>query len=155
MNQQTESQQSSPNFQVHKIYAKDISFEVPKGAHAFRNEWKPELNVQLNHEFVKLEEDSHYEVVLKVTCNVKCGEEVAFIVEAQQAGIFSIANLDEKRLDHALTSFCPNILYPYVREVVSDMVMKGGFPQLCLSPVNFDAIYQQEEAKKASEGQVN
>ncbi|MCF6776335.1 protein-export chaperone SecB [Thiotrichales bacterium 19X7-9] len=138
------AEEQAPNFQIHKIYVKDISFEVPQGSHAFRNEWKPELNVQLNSQFTKMEEADHYEVVLVVTCDVKCGDEIAFKAEIHQAGIFSISNLDQTQLDHALKSFCPNILYPYAREVISDVVMKGGFPQLCLSPVNFDMLYQQE-----------
>lgn len=149
--QPQETQQPQANFQIHKIYVKDVSFEVPKGAHAFKNEWKPELNVQLNSEFTKLEEKDHYEVVLSITCEVKCENELAFSTETHQAGIFSITNLDETQLDHALKAFCPNILYPYAREVISDVVMKGGFPQLCLSPVNFDMLYQQQNQQVQAE----
>lgn len=141
----TDTQTNAPNFQIHKIYIKDISFEVPQGAYAFKNEWKPELNVQLDSHFTKMDQEDHYEVVLKITCDVKCSNETAFVAETHQAGIFAISNLDETQLDHALKSFCPNILYPYAREVISDVVMKGGFPQLCLSPVNFDLIYQQNQ----------
>ncbi|MDA7742144.1 protein-export chaperone SecB [Francisellaceae bacterium] len=145
-------QAEEAQFQIHKIYIKDISFEIPEGAEAFKTEWKPELNIKLNAKHTKLSEKDSYEVILTVNCSVVCDKKESFKSEVQQAGIFTIANLEGEQLDHALKAFCPNILYPYAREAVSDMVAKGGFPQLCLAPVNFDMLYQQQkEAEKTEE----
>ena len=134
-----EQQNNQPLFQIHKLYIKDASFETEGGAEIFRQEWKPELNVQLNLETNKLENEQTHEVVLTVKCEVKSGDKKAFSTEVDQAGIFTVGNMDDTQKEQTLKSFCPNILYPYAREVISDMVMKGGFPQLCLAPVNFDA----------------
>ncbi|WP_100550695.1 protein-export chaperone SecB [Caedibacter taeniospiralis] len=135
-------------FQIQKIYTKDISFEIPKGAEAFKQEWKPELNVALNTKVTRLPEDHMFEVVLTVEADVKTAKSDAFKVEVQQAGIFLISNMKEEQLDHAQYAFCPNILYPYAREAISDLVARGGFPQLCLAPVNFDMIYQQKQQEQ-------
>ncbi|WP_116964128.1 protein-export chaperone SecB [Fastidiosibacter lacustris] len=144
----TETPNTEIQFQIQKIYTKDVSFEIPKGANAFKQEWKPELTVSLNTKVNNLPEDNMYEVVLTVEAEVKSGTTDAFSAEVQQAGIFVIANMEDKQLDHAQYAFCPNILYPYAREVISDLVAKGGFPQLCLAPVNFDTIYQQKVEKQ-------
>ena len=136
---ETTNQENQPIFQVHKLYIKDASFETEGGAEIFQQEWKPELNVQLDLKNNALEDEKTHEVILKVKCEVKSGEKKAFLAEVDQAGIFTIGNMDEAQEAQTLKSFCPNILYPYAREVISDMVTKGGFPQLCLAPVNFDA----------------
>lgn len=135
-------------FQIQKIYTKDISFEIPKGANAFKQEWKPELNLALNTKVTGLPEANMYEVVLTVEADVKCETTNAFKVEVQQAGIFLISNMKDGQLDHAQHAFCPNILYPYAREAISDLVTKGGFPQLCLASVNFDMIYHQKQQEQ-------
>ncbi|MBK2125681.1 protein-export chaperone SecB [Fangia hongkongensis] len=135
-------------FQIQKVYIKDISFEIPKGAHIFNREWKPELNIALNTQVNALPEDNIFEVVLTVEANVKCADDDAFKAEVQQAGIFVIDNMNEEQLEHAKYAFCPNILYPYAREAISDIVSKGGFPQLCLAPVNFDMLYQQKQQEQ-------
>ncbi|WP_395946264.1 protein-export chaperone SecB [Caedibacter taeniospiralis] len=135
-------------FQIQKIYTKDISFEIPKGAEAFKQEWKPELNVALNTKVTRLPEDHMFEIVLTVEADVKTAKSDAFKAEVQQAGIFLISNMKEEQLDHAQYAFCPNILYPYAREAISDLVARGGFPQLCLAPVNFDMIYQQKQQEQ-------
>lgn len=144
----TEANTPDIQFQIQKIYTKDISFEIPKGADAFKQEWKPELNVALNTKVTALPEENMYEVVLTVEADVKCGTHDAFKTEVQQAGIFLISNMEDGPLDHAQYAFCPNILYPYAREAISDLVAKGGFPQLCLAPVNFDMIYQQKQQEQ-------
>ncbi|MFZ9035439.1 MAG: protein-export chaperone SecB [Francisellaceae bacterium] len=150
MSDNTETQQPEVQFQIHKLYIKDMSFEVPEGAKIFNKPWKPELNVSLNTNINKLEEADTYEIVLTVEADVKCDGQQAFKAEVQQAGIFNIANMADQQLDHAQYAFCPNILYPYAREAVSDLVARGGFPQLCLAPVNFDMLYQHKKQEANS-----
>ena len=134
--------QAEQQFAIQKIYIKDVSFESPNAPAVFTEEWTPDSNLELNTNGKKLE-DNVYEVVLSLTVTVKNSDKVAHLVEIQQAGIFSIAGFNDSDLAHMLGSFCPNILFPYAREAVSDMVTRGGFPQLLLSPVNFDALYAQ------------
>lgn len=148
-NQATDNQTTDVQFQVQKLYVKDISLEIPNGANIFNKEWKPDLNVALNTEVKPLPEKNIYEVILIVTANVKSGEDEAFKAEVQQAGVFTIANMKEEQLNHAQYAFCPNILYHYAREAISDLVLKGGFPQLCLATVNFDLMYQQKQKEKS------
>ncbi len=129
-------------FAIQKIYTKDISFEAPNAPKVFTMKWEPALDLNLGTHVETLE-NSMYEVSLTITVTVKIGESTAYLVEAVQAGIFSISGFSEQEMGPMLGSFCPNILFPYAREVVSDLVSKGGFPQLILAPVNFDALYMQ------------
>ena len=120
-------------------------------------EWKPESNINLNTEVTKLA-DAVFEVMLTVTITTKVGEQTAYLAEVKQGGIFGINGFPDQEMGPLLGSYCPNMLFPYVREVVSDLVTKGSFPQLVLQPVNFDALYaqhQQEMAKKAAEEQAS
>ena len=137
-------------FSIQKIHTKDISFETPNSPKIFTEEWKPTVDFNLGTNAESLE-DALFEIALTVTVTVKCGETVAYLVEVTQAGIFSLAGFDEDEIGPMLGSFCPNILFPYAREVVSDLVAKGGFPQLLLAPVNFDALYAQhvQQAQQA------
>ncbi len=146
--------QDGPMFTIQRIYVKDVSFETPHAPEIFREEWKPEVNVDLQTKTNRLE-DTIYEVVLHLTVTVKMGERVAFLVEVHEAGIFTLKGFAQDQLAHALGSMCPNILYPYARETISDIVIRGGFPQLLLAPVNFDALYLQhlEQQKKGNEGE--
>ncbi len=134
-------------FVIQKVYVKDLSFEAPGAPDVFTRQWEPQVNVELNTSGKKVSDQVH-EVILSVTVTAKLGDTTAFIVEVQQAGIFTITGLNEGELGHALGSFCPNILFPFLRETVSDVVTKGGFPQLLLAPVNFDALYAQHMAQK-------
>jgi preprotein translocase subunit SecB len=147
-----ENQEKEPQFMIQRVYVKDLSFETPNTPDIFREEWEPKLNLDLNTSHKKLE-DNVYEVVLDVTATVNNKENVAFLAEVKQAGIFTIEGAPTDQLDHLLGSFCPNILFPYAREAVSDMVIKASFPQLVLAPVNFDALYmqQQEQAKQSDQ----
>lgn len=129
-------------FSIQKIYTKDLSFETPNAPKIFREKWEPAVDFNLGTHVDKLE-DHVFEVILTVTITVKSDETTAYLVEAKQAGIFTLENFSEQELGPMLGSFCPNILFPYAREVVSDLVTKGGFPQLLLAPVNFDALYGQ------------
>ncbi len=132
---------------IQKIYLKDASFEAPNTPDIFRSEWKPDVNIQLGNTAKILGDDLH-EVVLSITVTCKIGEDTAYLVEVQQAGIFTIKGIEESQLGPVVGSFCPNILFPYAREAISDIVTKAGFPQLLLSPVNFDALYQQHVAQQ-------
>ena len=148
-NAQTNAQNpEAPEFGIQRLYIKDLSFEAPRSPKVFLEEWQPELEMDVGTKTEVLADGIH-EVVLTITVTVKMKAEVVFLVQIQQAGIFSIKNFPEDQLRPMLGSFCPNILYPYAREAVTDVVVKGGFPQLCLAPVNFDALYHQQETQAA------
>lgn len=136
-------QEEVTQFSLQRIYIKDLSFEAPKSPEIFREDWSPNVELDLSTQQRALESDFH-EVVLTLTVTVKVAEEVAFIAEVQQAGIFLIQGLDEVSKGHALGAFCPNILFPYARETLDNLAVKGSFPALMLAPVNFDALYAQE-----------
>jgi len=153
---ENENQESQGQFSIQKIYTRDISFEAPNSPAIFSQEsWEPEINVQLNSRAGSMENNMH-EVVLSVTVTAKVGEQTAYLVEVQQAGVFQTTGFDDQQLGHLLGSFCPNILFPYVREAISDLIARGGFPQMLLQPVNFDALYaqhlQQQQAEAQQEG---
>lgn len=132
-----------PQFAIHRIYLKDASFETPHSPAVFTQEWKPEVNLQLNSSINALE-NQVYEVVLNVTVTAQHGDQTAFLAEIQQAGIFTVRGFDEQQKGTMLGAFCPNTLFPFAREAISDLVVKGGFPQLLLAPINFDALYAQK-----------
>lgn len=129
-------------FAIQRIFVKDISFEAPNAPAIFRKEWKPEVKLDLDTRSEKID-DNTFQVVLSLTVTTTVGEETAFLCEVQQAGIFSIGELEEMQMAHMLAAFCPNILFPYAREAVSSLVNRGTFPQLNLAPVNFDALFAQ------------
>ncbi len=136
-------EQAQGQFSIQKIYIKDVSFETPNSPAIFANaKWEPEVSVQVNSRAGQMDNNMH-EVVLSVTITAKVEDKVAYLVEVQQAGIFQTAGFEEAQQAHLLGAFCPNILFPYVRESVSDLVSRGGFPQMLLQPVNFDALYAQ------------
>ena len=144
----TEEQQKA-RFVIQKVYTKDISFETPNSPDIFREEWKPELDLQLGNEYKRIDEENH-EITLTVTVTAKVADKVAFLVEVKQAGVFLLTGYSDQEMGPMIGSYCPNTLFPFAREVVSDIVLKGGFPQLVLAPVNFDALYMQqmEQAKQ-------
>ncbi|AMK77254.1 MULTISPECIES: protein-export chaperone SecB [Methylomonas] len=133
---------SEKQFAIQKIYTKDISFETPNAPKIFTQKWEPALDLNLGTHVQPIE-NSMYEVSLTLTVTVKIADSTAYLVEVNQSGIFSIAGFSEQEMGPMLGSFCPNVLFPYAREVISDLVNKGGFPQLILAPVNFDALYMQ------------
>jgi preprotein translocase subunit SecB len=139
---------TQPEFLIHRVYARDISFESPHRPFVFQDQqWHPEVNVELSTETMPMDEHV-YEVTLTVTATVKSGEKTAFLAEVKQAGVFTLRHFSDEQMGPMLGSFCPNILFPYAREAISDMVNRGGFPQLLLAPVNFDALYAQHTAKQ-------
>lgn len=140
---------NSQEFAIQRLYIKDVSYEAPHMPAILTGDWQPTLNVNLQTKAAKLE-DKIFEVLLIVTVTAQLKEQTAFLVEVQQAGIFTLQGFESAELEHRLNSFCPNILFPYAREFISDMVVRGGFPALYLTPINFDALYQQHlENKKA------
>jgi preprotein translocase subunit SecB len=156
-----ESAENQQQFALQKIYVKDLSFETPNSPAVFTQEWKPDVNVELDTKGKEIATDVH-EVVLGITVTVKMDYNVAYLVEIHQAGIFTIKGFADNERGAMLGSYCPNVLFPFAREVISDLVTKGGFPQLLLAPVNFDAIYHehlqraqaQSEQKPGAEDEI-
>lgn len=134
---------------LERIYIKDMSLEVPHAA-VFTQEWQPDLDINLSSNSTQLD-PTHYQVVLTVTVTAKNQGETAFIAEVHQAGIFLISAIPEEQMGHVLGAYCPNVLFPYAREAISDIVTRGSFPQLLLAPVNFDAAYAQSQDQAASQ----
>lgn len=134
------------NFGIQKVYVKDMSFETPNSPAVFTMDWKPEINLELNTQSSKIADGVH-EVVLSLTVTAKLGDNTAYLAEVQQAGIFSMQGFPEAELAPMIGAFCPGTLYPYARETVSDLVSRGGFPQLVLAPINFDALFAQQIQK--------
>jgi len=141
------------NFNIQKIYIKDISFETPNSPHIFQTKWEPEVDVHVHSHSSKLDV-SDYEVVLMVTAAVSVGGKTAFLAEAAVAGIFGITGLASDELGPTLGSYCPGILFPYAREFISDLVIRGGFPRFILAPVNFEQLYQDHISGQFSEQQA-
>ena len=145
---QENSKTLQPEFNIARIYLKDLSFEAPHIPEIFRNEWQPQCQVNLNVDSKEVDKDI-YEVVLTVSVSAKLKEQNAFLVEAKEAGLFQIRNFPKEDMESLLKSFCPSILFPYVRELISETINRGTFPPFYLAPVNFDALYaeQQQQAK--------
>lgn len=152
MSQNTEAQ--GPQFEIQRIYVKDLSFEAPNTPHTFVEDWKPEVTLNLETKSNKVNDNVH-EVVLSITATVATSGKNAFLIEIHQAGVFMIKDFPNDQLHQMLGSFCPNVLFPYAREVVSDVVVRGGFPQLILAPVNFDALYAQHMEKQGEGSKAN
>jgi preprotein translocase subunit SecB len=148
--EETTTTEGGQQFQLQKIYLKDTSFETPNSPGIFTEKWEPEVNVEMQSTVTVLMENV-YEVVLVLTVTAKVEDKTAFLVEVHQAGVFAMAGFTENEQGHMLGSYCPNLIFPYAREAVSDLVGKGGFPQLLLAPVNFDALYAQHLQQQAEE----
>jgi preprotein translocase subunit SecB len=136
------SEEVQQAFVIQKIYTKDVSFESPNTPAIFASEFQPELGIDLNVESSGLEEGI-YHVVVRVTATTKVGDNTAFLCEVEQAGIFTLTGFNDAELSYMLGVQCPNVLFPYARETVSDLVTRGGFPQLLLEPVNFEMMYHE------------
>lgn len=146
----TGPEQPQGEFGIQKVYVKDLSFETPHSPGIFTEEWKPTVNLQMSSHAQKVSETSH-EVVLTVTVTVKFEEKTVYLAEVQQAGIFHINGFPDEAIKHMLGTMCPNILFPFARELISDLATRGGFPQLLLAPVNFEALYAQHQQQAAQE----
>ena len=152
-----EGAQAGASFNVQKIYLKDVSFEAPNAPMVFNEQGQPELNMNLNQKVGKLA-DGVYEVVLGVTLTCTVEDKTIYLVEVAQAGIFGLNGFDDATLDAMLGMHCPNVLFPYARQTISDLISSGGFPPFYLQPMNFEAIYAEglrrraEQVAGASEG---
>lgn len=147
---------NGPQLALQRFYLKDCSFESPDPVAAFRNmaEWNPELQLNLATSASEIS-DGVREVVLKVQAEIKQDDKTLYLVEVQQAGLFTIKGFEGEELAAVLGSYCPSLLYPYAREAVSDLVGKGGFPQLLLQPVNFDRLFQKAQEQMAAQAAGN
>lgn len=134
--------QNQPVFSIEKLFVKDISLEIPNSPQVFLEREAPTVDIQLHHNSTRVD-DGVYQTVLTVTVTAKAKDKTLFLVEVGQAGVFVVRNIPPAELDPVLGIACPNILFPYAREAVSDITVRAGFPPVVLSPVNFEAIYQQ------------
>lgn len=141
--------EEQPVFSIEKIYVKDLSVEVPNAPQVFLHRETPSIEVQIQSKGESIG-DGLYEVALTITVNAKEGETAFFLVEVVKAGIFQIRHVPEQDLEPILAVACPNILFPYARETISDAINRAGFPPVILAPVNFEALYQQRLAEQGA-----
>lgn len=147
-------QNAGTKFSLQRLFLKDLSFETPQGIAAFQKQWKPQVSQDLNTKTQKVEENL-FEVGLRLTITVKDNEETLYLIEVEQAGLFQIEGLEQQQLAHVLNTTCPNILFPYAREVIDTTLVKGSFPPLMMPPINFDALFAaaMQQARAQQEGQ--
>ncbi|GAB7564584.1 protein-export chaperone SecB [Methylobacillus methanolivorans] len=146
--EQAVAQEQQPAFGIEKVYVKDLSLEIPHAPQIFIQREAPQVAIELSNAMTQLEEGI-YEVVVTVTVTSKIADKTVFLVEVAQAGIFQIRNVPEDNLDIILGVTCPNIIFPYARETISDIVTRAGFPPVLLNPVNFEALYAQQKQEQA------
>jgi len=142
--EQVAASQEQPAFGIEKIYIKDLSLEIPNAPQIFMERTPPQVGIELSNAANKLDEGI-YEVVTTVTVTSKIEDKTVFLVEVAQAGIFQVRNVPDENLEIILSVTCPNILFPYIREAVSDVVVRAGFPPVLLNPINFEALYAQQK----------
>jgi preprotein translocase subunit SecB len=147
-----EEQTVPQQFNLQRIYTKDLSFESPSTPAVFRTQWQPKVSVDLNTKSSAIDAEGNFEVVLSITITAKNEEETAFLIEVQQAGIFYIRGFDEEDQRRILSTAAPNVLFPYARENIDSICVKGGFPAIMMAPVNFDVLYQQALLQAQSAG---
>lgn len=140
-------EQQEKQFIIQKLYIKDVSFETPNSPVVFTQKWEPKVDFNLASNAQALE-NGLFEVSLTVTLTVKLEDKTAYLAELTQAGVFTIAGFEEHEMGPMIGSYCPTVLFPFAREAVSDLVIKGGFPPMLLAPVNFDALYMQHVQKQ-------
>ena len=143
---------AGPAFTVEKIYVKDVSFEVPGAPAIFTENVQPELQLNLNQRVQRLGENA-FEVVLGVTLTCTIEDKTIYLAEVAQAGLFGLAGFDDRTLDMMLGTYCPNVLFPYVRQTVGELVANGGFPPFYLQPINFEALYAEGLRRRAEQAQ--
>ena len=145
---------TGPSFTVEKIYVKDVSFESPNAPTIFNDQVQPELQLNLNQQVQRLGENA-FEVVLAVTLTCKAEDRTAYVAEVKQAGVFGLVGLDPQSIDVLLGTQCPNILFPYVRSLVSDLIQAGGFPPFFLQPINFEGLYAETLRQRQEQGETS
>jgi preprotein translocase subunit SecB len=146
------SDAQAPQFQIQRMYLKDLSLEIPHAPRIFLEQAQPAVEVALDvgHEILA---DGIHEVFVTVTLNTRVGDKTAFLIEAKQGGIFEIRNLPAEQLEPVLNIVCPNMVYPYLRANVADVIQRAGFPPIHLAEINFEAFYQQRLAQQRAEQQ--
>jgi len=153
----TESSAPQKQFAIQKLYLKDASFESPDAPQSFNfTRWDPKIDLNMTNTHAQVDGDV-YEAVLCITATIKLEDKTAFLIEVHFAGLFAISGFDEAEKKYLLGSQCMTALFPYAREVISDMTIRGGFPPLILSPVNFDGLYQQhlqQQQEKQDDGEA-
>ncbi|WP_290889947.1 protein-export chaperone SecB [Arenimonas sp.] len=140
-------------FTIQKIYVKDVSFEVPNSPHVFNEQGQPNLELNLNQKVARIAEGL-FEVALGITLTCKIEDKTIYLAEVEQAGLFGLAGFDERTLDMMLGTYCPNVLFPYVRQTISDLVVQGGFPPFYLQPINFEGLYAEGLRRRAEQAQA-
>jgi preprotein translocase subunit SecB len=145
------SEEQQRQFQVQRIYVKDLSFEVPGAPQIFLEQGQPKVNVQLANQARRIGETSEFEVEVTVTVTAEVNEKTAYIAEVKQAGVFIISGANDAEVEQLLGAYCPNLLFPYIRETISSLIGRGSFAPFHLQPINFDALFQQAQAKRAEE----
>jgi len=150
---QTNAQPNTqPIFNIEKLYVKDLSLEIPNAPGIFLERENPQIDLQLNTQAAPLEEGVFdVTVTVTVTAKLPTKDKVLFLIEAKQSGIFQVRNLPAEEMETVLAVVCPNILYPYLREVVSDISVRGGFAPVLLNPINFEAIYLQQKQQNQAQ----
>lgn len=151
MAQDNATTNEQPAFGIEKLYIKDASVEVPNAPQIFTERTAPQVSIELANAAQKVEEGI-FDVSIKVTVTAKIADKTAFLVEVTQAGIFVIRNMPEENLEPVLAVACPNILFPYAREAISDMVTRAGFTPVLLNPINFEALYLQQKQQAENAG---
>ncbi|BEV08891.1 MULTISPECIES: protein-export chaperone SecB [unclassified Methylophilus] len=141
-------QNAAPIFSIEKLYVHDASIEVPNAPAIFTERTTPQINVELGNTAQQVE-DGIFNVSIKVTVTAKIEDKTAFLVEVNQSGIFAIRNVPQENMEPILAVACPNILFPYAREAISDMVTRAGFMPVLLNPINFEALYLQQQQQAA------
>ena len=145
-------QQQPATFQIEKVYVKDVSLEIPNAPNVFLEQTQPQLEVRIDTA-AQAFADGYYEVTVSATVTARAGERTIFLVEAAQAGIFAIRNVPAQELDPLLGIACPNVIFPYLRETISDLVVRGGFPPVLLAPLSFETLYlQRMQAQQQEQG---
>jgi len=155
----SDSDQQQPAFAAQRVYLKDASYEAPNAPDIFLEEWEPEVNVEMDNSVTAIDENGVYDVQLKITVTAKSKGKTAYIAEVVQGGIFLITGFEDKDRERLTGSVCPDTLYPYAREALSNLMTKGSFPPFLLTPVNFDYIYnrrlQEKEQAEAAASEAN
>ena len=150
-NGQAQPEQNQAQLSLQRIYLKDVSFEAPGAPQIFTQQGQPNVELNLAQRVTQLGTDA-YEVVLSVTATCRVEDKTAYLAEVQQAGIFGLTGFEPQARDAILSTYAPNVLFPYVRQIISDLVQNGGFPPFFLQPINFDALYAEQQRRRAEGG---
>jgi preprotein translocase subunit SecB len=149
-NNAAQEQAQQPGFGIEKIYVKDASLEIPHAPQIFTDRTQPQVSIELGN-FAQQIEENVFEVAIKVTVTSKIADKTVFLVEVTQAGIFQISNVPVENIELIVGITCPNILFPYARETVSDLVVRAGFQPVLLNPINFEALFAQQKQQESAQ----